>query len=183
VGWSYFDSAPLPRILQPHLQQITGQTGEAVYASVLDGWDLVFIARNGTSRVMTTGFVLGARVPAQLASPGIVMLGALPEAAGARVAGHLCHDALHAPHHHRSGSPLRIDRAGAPAGLRPGGAAIADGVRGIAVPLKNRHAKVVGALSLSFPLAVESQEQTLARAARLAAGSQCADPSGVRTSA
>ncbi|MFT2628462.1 IclR family transcriptional regulator, partial [Escherichia coli] len=70
---------PLPRILQPHLQQITGQTGEAVYASVLDGWDLVFIARNGTSRVMTTGFVLGARVPAQLASPGIVMLGALPE--------------------------------------------------------------------------------------------------------
>src|SRR5438445_726172 len=74
VGWSYFDSARLPRILQPFLQQATAATNEAVYASVLDNWELVFIARNGTTRVMTTGFVLGARVPAQLASPGIMML-------------------------------------------------------------------------------------------------------------
>ncbi|MAF02397.1 IclR family transcriptional regulator C-terminal domain-containing protein [Herbaspirillum huttiense] len=163
VGWSYFDSAPLPRILQPHLQQITGQTGEAVYASVLDGWDLVFIARNGTSRVMTTGFVLGARVPAQLASPGIVMLGALPEQ---QVREWLATCAMTPFTPHTITDPDRLYELIAQA--RQQGYALVEqqlqtGVRGIAVPLKNRHAKVVGALSLSFPLAVESQEQTLAR--------------------
>ena len=61
VGWSYFDSARLPKTVQPYLQQLSATINESVYVSVLDDWELVFIARNGTSRVMTTGFVLGAR--------------------------------------------------------------------------------------------------------------------------
>src|SRR5476649_1014669 len=74
VGWSYFDSARLPKLVQPYLQQLSAAINESVYVSVLDGWELVFIARNGVSRVMTTGFVLGARVPAPLASPGVILL-------------------------------------------------------------------------------------------------------------
>lgn len=163
VGWSYFDSAPLPRILQPFLQQITGSTGEAVYASVLDGWDLVFIARNGAARVMTTGFVLGARVPAQLASPGIVMLGSLPEDQ-VRAWLATCPMTPFTPHTITDPARLyeEIDRA------RQQGYAIVEqqlqtGVRGIAVPLKNRHAKVIGALSLSIPMASETREHALER--------------------
>ena len=163
VGWSYFDSAPLPRILQPFLQQITGQTGEAVYASVLDGWDLVFIARNGATRVMTTGFVLGARVPAQLASPGIVMLSALPEQ---QVRDWLATCAMTPFTPHTITDPDQLYALIAQA--RQLGYAVVEqqlqtGVRGIAVPLKNRHAKVIGALSLSLPMAAEAREQTLAR--------------------
>lgn len=163
VGWSYFDSAPLPRILQPFLQQITGQTGEAVYASVLDDWELVFIARNGATRVMTTGFVLGARVPAQLASPGIVMLGALPEPQ-VRAWLATCAMTPFTPHTITDPDLLYAEIAKA----RQLGYALVEqqlqtGVRGIAVPLRNRHARVVGALSLSIPIANETREQALGR--------------------
>src|SRR6185312_11582176 len=79
VGWSYFDSARLPRTVQPYLQQLSATLNESVYVSVLDDWELVVIARNGGSRVMTTGFVLGARVPAPLTSPGVVLLGYRPD--------------------------------------------------------------------------------------------------------
>ncbi|MBZ4346289.1 IclR family transcriptional regulator, partial [Mycobacterium tuberculosis] len=72
VGWSYFDSARLPRTVQPFLQQVTAAVGEVAYLSVLDDWELVFISRTSTSRVMSTGFVLGARVPAPLASAGVM---------------------------------------------------------------------------------------------------------------
>ncbi|WP_284993738.1 helix-turn-helix domain-containing protein, partial [Escherichia coli] len=79
VGWSYFDSARLPRTVQPFLQQVTAAVGEVAYLSVLDDWELVFISRTSTSRVMSTGFGLGARVPAPLASAGVMMLAAQPE--------------------------------------------------------------------------------------------------------
>lgn len=163
VGWSYFDSAPLPRILQPFLQQVTGATNESVYASVLDGWELVFIARNGTTRVMTTGFVLGARVPAHLASPGIVMLGyEAPDKVREWLAS-------------RPATPFTPYTITDPAQLldviqsaRADGYAVVEqqlqaGVRGIAVPIKNRHARLVGAISLSIPMGNESREQALAR--------------------
>ena len=61
------------------LQQITAALGEVAYLSVLDGWELVFIPRTSTSRPMSTGFVLGARVPAPLASAGVMMLASQPE--------------------------------------------------------------------------------------------------------
>ena len=79
MGWSYFESARLPRIVQPYLQQLSALIHESVYVSVLDDWDLVIIARNGSTRVMTTGFVLGARVPAALMSGGIAMLAYMDE--------------------------------------------------------------------------------------------------------
>jgi IclR family pca regulon transcriptional regulator len=163
VGWSYFDSAGLPRLLQPFLQRVTARTGESVYASVLDKWDLVFIARNGYSRVMTTGFVLGARVPAQLASPGIMMLAFQPEH---EVREWLASCALtpFTPYTITDSEQLyaEIEKA------RAAGYALVEqqlqiGVRGIAVPLKDRRGRLVAALSMSIPMGAESAKQALDR--------------------
>ena len=66
LGQSYLESARLPRIVQPFLQRITAGTSETAYVSVLDGGDIVYIARNGLNRSMNTGYVLGARVQAQV---------------------------------------------------------------------------------------------------------------------
>lgn len=145
VGWSYFDSARLPRTVQPYLQQLSASIDESAYVSVLDGWELVVIARNGVSRVMTTGFVLGARVPAPLISPGVV----LPP---------------YTPHTLTSKARLRekIEQA------RADGYALIEqqlqvGVRGIAVPLRNRHGEVVAALSTNMPIKNESADAALKR--------------------
>ncbi|MCX5539595.1 helix-turn-helix domain-containing protein [Paraburkholderia sp. CNPSo 3076] len=164
VGWSYFDSARLPRTVQPYLQQLSATLNESAYVSVLDGWELVVIARNGVSRVMTTGFVLGARVPAPLISPGVVLLA--HEADQDAVSAWLDTVELSpfTPHTITSSARLRekIGRA------RVDGYALIEqqlqvGVRGIAVPLRNRNGEVVAALSTNMPMGEESPEAALQR--------------------
>lgn len=163
VGWSYFDSAQLPRILLPFLQRVTAAINESAYVSVIDDWELVFIARNGVARVMTTGFVLGARVPAHLASPGIMMLAfEPPEKVKAWLAASVF--TPFTPYTITDAQRLyaEVEKA------RINGYAVVEqqlqlGVRGIALPLKNRNGQVIAALSVSIPMAGESCESALAR--------------------
>ena len=68
LGQSYLESARLPRIVQPSLQRLAMGTQEISFVAVLDGDDLVYIARNGQNRSMNTSFALGARVPCHLTS-------------------------------------------------------------------------------------------------------------------
>jgi IclR family pca regulon transcriptional regulator len=163
VGWSYFDSAPLPRILHPFLQQITGALHESAYASVFDNWEQVCIARNGTTRVMTTGFVLGSRVPAQFTAAGLLMLGFQPQD---KVREWLQNCEL------RAFTPYtitdtdyflqEIEKA------KVNGYAIVDqqlqiGVRGIAVPILSRNAALIGAIHVSIPMVNETHQQVKER--------------------
>ncbi|KJK21856.1 4-hydroxyphenylpyruvate dioxygenase [Burkholderiaceae bacterium 16] len=163
VGWSYFDSARLPRTVQPFLQQITAAVGEPAYLSVLDAWELVFICRTGTSRVMNTGFVLGARVPAPLASAGVMMLASEPED---KVKAWLEGVALtpYTPYTIMQQDRLlaEIRKAGAQ-GFALVEQQLQIGVRGVAVPLRDRHGKVIAALSVNMQIGEESAEQALER--------------------
>lgn len=167
VGWSYFDSARLPRTVQPYLQQLSATINESVYVSVLDGWELVFIARNGTSRVMTTGFVLGARVPAPLTSPGVVLLAYHRDQEAMQTWLNDTELAPFTPHTvtNKTGLLEKIRRAQA-----DGFAVIEQqldiGVRGVAVPMKNRHGEVVAALSTNMPMGKETTEAALNRVLR-----------------
>ena len=47
LGQSYIESARLPRIVQPSLQRLAMGTQEISFVAVLDGYELVYIARNG----------------------------------------------------------------------------------------------------------------------------------------
>jgi IclR family pca regulon transcriptional regulator len=163
VGWSYFDSARLPRTVQPFLQQVTAAVGEAAYLAVLDDWELVYISRTSTSRVMSTGFVLGARVPAPLASAGVMMLASLPEE-DVRAWLETVVLSPYTPYtilqHERLLQEVR--KAGAQ------DYAIVEqqlqiGVRGIAVPLRDRHGRVVAALSVNMQIGDEPAEKALGR--------------------
>ncbi|MGF6573638.1 IclR family pca regulon transcriptional regulator [Paraburkholderia sp. GAS333] len=164
VGWSYFDSARLPKLVQPYLQQLSARINESVYVSVLDEWELVFIARNSASRVMTTGFVLGARVPAPLTSAGIALLAHWTDQEAMRR--WLDASDLHPFTPHTLTSKARVLEAMQTA--RANGYAIVEqqlqsGVRGLAVPVKNRHGEVVAALSTNMPIGKESAEKAIQR--------------------
>ncbi len=74
LGQSYLESARLPRAVQPYLQRVTAGTNETAYAAVLDQHEVVFIARSSMHRHMSTGYMLGSRVQAQVTAAGIVML-------------------------------------------------------------------------------------------------------------
>lgn len=163
LGQSYLESARLPRIVQPFLQRVTAGTLESAYVSVMDGDDIVYIARNGASRAMNTGYVLGARVQAQVTAAGLLML-SLREPAWI--------DNWLATHTLRtytsftinSKERMRIEMAR----VRARGWAISEQqldlyFRGVAVPLRDRHGEVVGALSVTMPMGHESSEDAVAR--------------------
>lgn len=71
---SYLASARLPRLIQPTLNRLAAQTGESFSAVVLDGEQVVIIARSGSSRMLAYGLHLGARLPAHATSTGRVLL-------------------------------------------------------------------------------------------------------------
>ena len=163
IGWSYFDSATLPTLLRPYLQRITAGTGESAYASVIDGGDVVFIARNVSNRVMASAFALGARTPAQLAVAGIVLLSFAAQETLRDWLGQVL--LVPTSVHTILDKDLLLNEIEQ---VRHRGYALLEqqqqvGVRGIGVPLLNRDGKAVAALSVSMPMGKESAGEAVAR--------------------
>jgi IclR family transcriptional regulator, pca regulon regulatory protein len=77
---SYLASARLPRVLQPTLNRLAAETAESFSAVVLDGDQVVIVARSGPARVLAYGLHLGARLPAHATSTGRVLLAAKSKA-------------------------------------------------------------------------------------------------------
>ena len=80
LGFSYLSSLTLPEIAQPHLEQLAGTILESTSASVLDGTDIVYVARVPTRRIMSVRISIGTRFPAYATSMGRVLLSGLSQA-------------------------------------------------------------------------------------------------------
>jgi IclR family transcriptional regulator, pca regulon regulatory protein len=81
LGQSYLGAARLPRLVQPFIQRLSMATGETANVSVLDGHEVVYIACSNSPRLISIGFHAGARAPAHVVTPGVVLLSRLSEAA------------------------------------------------------------------------------------------------------
>ncbi len=163
LGQSYLESARLPRIVQPFLQRVTAGTQEIAYVCVMDGDDIVYIARNGSNRSMNTGFVLGSRVPAQVTSSGMLLLAMRDaEALESWLQNHELK--AYTSFTISSKDRLRLELAR----IRAQGWAISERqleltYRGVAVPLIDRRGDLVGAISVSMPMGHEASEDAVAR--------------------
>jgi IclR family pca regulon transcriptional regulator len=80
LGFSYLSALSLPEAAQPHLEALSQAVGESTSASVLDGGDIVYVARVPTRRIMSVSITIGTRFPAYATSMGRVLLAALPRA-------------------------------------------------------------------------------------------------------
>ncbi|MES2534174.1 MAG: IclR family transcriptional regulator C-terminal domain-containing protein [Pseudomonadota bacterium] len=163
LGQSYLESARLPRIVQPFLQRVAAGTHETAYLSVMDGDEVVYIARNGPNRNMSTGYVLGARVPAQVTAAGMLMLSQRDDA---ELAAWLASRELRAYTSHTIASKERMKLE--LARIRAQGWSLSEqqldlNSRGVAVPLRDRHGDVVGALNITMPMGHESSDDAVAR--------------------
>lgn len=85
LGHSYLTSTPLPRLMQPFLDQLSEKTGESASASVLDGNEIVYIARASHKRVMSINLNPGSRLPAYCSSMGRVLLAAMAQDEARRI--------------------------------------------------------------------------------------------------
>jgi IclR family pca regulon transcriptional regulator len=78
LGYAYLSSLSLPEVAQPHMEALVVQVHESCSASVLDGDEVVYVARVPTKRIMTVGISVGTRFPAYATSMGRVLLAAQP---------------------------------------------------------------------------------------------------------
>lgn len=80
LGYAYTRSASLPATVQPFLEELSEATGESASVSLLDGTEVIYVARAAQKRVMAIDLTPGSRLPAYCASMGRVLLAALPPA-------------------------------------------------------------------------------------------------------
>ncbi len=79
LGYAYLSSTSLPARVQPFLERISEETGESSSAAILDGDDIVYIARSATRRIMSIGLGVGSRLPAYCTSLGRAILAYQPQ--------------------------------------------------------------------------------------------------------
>ena len=72
---SYLSSNQVVSVLQPVLDRVSSTAQEISSLAILDGNDVVFIARASPARVFSAGIDLGYRLPAFCTSVGRAMLG------------------------------------------------------------------------------------------------------------
>jgi IclR family transcriptional regulator, pca regulon regulatory protein len=80
LGLSYLSSTSLIASAQSVLERITEELGESASMSMLDGEQIVYVARSAASRVLSVGLSVGSRLPAYCTSMGRVLLAAMPDA-------------------------------------------------------------------------------------------------------
>jgi IclR family transcriptional regulator, pca regulon regulatory protein len=149
LGYAYLSSLSLPGIAEPHLERLVREVHESSSMSVLDGHDIVYVARVPTSRIMTVAINVGTRFPAYATSMGRVLLAGLDEPA---LEEHLAGLDLQQFTDHPVAS--LDDLRARIAETRAHGYALVDqelehGLRSIAAPVRNRHGKVVAAVNVS----------------------------------
>lgn len=81
LGFSYLSALSLPEIVQPHLERLSRDLDESVSVAVLDGSDIVYIARVPTRRIMSVRITIGTRFPAYATSMGRAIWSGLSEPA------------------------------------------------------------------------------------------------------
>jgi IclR family transcriptional regulator, pca regulon regulatory protein len=153
LGYAYLSSTALPARIQPFLEEISEKTGESSSAAVLDGTDVVYIARSGISRIMAVDLNVGSRLPAYCTALGRVFLAfSPPEVVNEYFAG--ADLVAMTPRTKHSECELRV----ALDEVRQKGFALVDeelalGLRSIAVPIFNARGKLSTSVNISVPAA------------------------------
>jgi IclR family transcriptional regulator, pca regulon regulatory protein len=150
LGYAYLSSLALPEIAQPHLRRLVARVNEPASVGVLDGTEVVYVARaSAPQRIVTTAITVGTRLPAHLTSMGRVLLAELgSEQLDAVLAGvsfaSVTAKSVSGP------EALRAELAQ----IHEQGYAVVDeeleqGLRSIAVPIRSPGTTIVAALNLS----------------------------------
>lgn len=160
LGYAYLSSLGLPEIAQPHLQRLVAQVHESSSVSVLDGAEIVYVARAATPRrIMNVVINVGTRLPAHITSMGRVLLAALEDGERERLLATIDYSSV-TEKTIVDPSALRTELAR----IREEGFAIVDeelepGLLSIAAPIRRSGGAVVAAVNLSTHASRSAPEQ------------------------
>ncbi|HEX2655828.1 MAG TPA: IclR family transcriptional regulator C-terminal domain-containing protein [Xanthobacteraceae bacterium] len=80
LGYAYLASSRFPQLLQPYVETLSEEIEESCSASILDGHEVIYIARSAKKRIMSVDLSVGSRLPAYCTSMGRVLLASLDPA-------------------------------------------------------------------------------------------------------
>ena len=165
LGYSYLSGQSLPQLAQPVLEDLSRDIAESTSASILDGDEIVYVARIHTRRLMTVGISVGTRFPAYATSMGRVLLAGLPKERFEEYAATVALRPL------TERTVTDRDRLrDVVAQVREQGWAVVDqeleqGLRSVAVPVFDPRGQVVAALNTSMQAGLGTDAPTLEEAA------------------
>ncbi len=162
LGYAYLSSLTLPEMATPHLEQLVERVHESSSVSVLDGDEVVYIARVPTRRIMTVAISVGTRFPAYATSMGRVLLAARSDD---WLDGYFASTKLRTLTSHTIADADTL--RGELKRVREQGWALVDqeleeGLRSLAAPIRDSERRVIAAVNLSTSAARRGREQVLA---------------------
>lgn len=163
LGAAYLASLSLPELALPHLEKLSERFGESVNLAVLDEAEVVYVARAGSKRILSTNLGVGSRLPAHCTSMGKVLLAWLDETRQRQVMGEMTFTRFTPK---TVTSPARLREALRV--VRRRGYAINDqemdlGLRSCAAPVFDRSGAAVAALNISVSSARATLDELEAR--------------------
>lgn len=150
LGYAFLSANGYQDVIRQHLEHITEATGESSSMGMLDGDDVIYVARSAAPhRLMTVALSLGSRLPAVATSMGRVLLATL---SADELAERLGRIELVAHTAHTTTDPARLREVIDV--VRSAGYCIVDqelesGLRSLAVPVYDGRERLLGALNVS----------------------------------
>ncbi len=159
LGYAYLSGLSLPEIALPHVEQLVERVRESSSVSVLDGDEVVYIARVPTNRIMTVSISVGTRVPAYATSMGRVLLA---WRSADWLDGYLASAKLRALTSHTIADPAAL--MAELATVREQGWALVDqeleeGLRSVAAPIRDHTGHVVAAINVATNVSRHRREE------------------------
>ena len=150
LGFARLSGLTLPEIAQPHLTALVERVNDSASMAVLAGDDIQYVARVPTVRIMSVDITLGTRFPAHATSMGRVLLAGLPPRERAARLEHMDLKPLTRRTVTSAGRLDRlldqVDREGYSLVEEE----LEEGLRSIAVPVRDRDGHVLAAINVSM---------------------------------
>jgi IclR family pca regulon transcriptional regulator len=151
LGYAALSSLSFAEIAAPSMQGLSDSVQETCLAVVLDGPDVVYLAKTTSRRLVNVSIEVGSRIPAFCVSSGRVLLAALPDEALDRYL-----DALAPSRYTETTVTDAAELRAIVLRAREVGWSLVDqeyelGFRSLSVPVRDRAGKVVAALNLCCP--------------------------------
>lgn len=161
LGFSYLTSLPFWNVAGPVMEDLVEVTHESCSAAVLDGTDIVYVARVPTHKIMAINLSVGSRLPAFCTSMGRVLLSGLCEDELDKI---IAASPLQAYTPRTLTAPADLHKA--IAAVRKQGWAVVDqeleaGLISLSAPIRNRHGKIIAAINISGSAQRKSARQML----------------------
>jgi IclR family transcriptional regulator, pca regulon regulatory protein len=156
LGYAYLSGLSLTEVAEPRLEQLAADVGASASLAILDGYAVVYLTRVAATRVGTVSVSAGTRMPAWATAIGRVLLAELP--AGS-LDSHLAGLELRRLARRTITSQARL-RAEIGRARDQGWALVdselEDGLRALAVAVRNRNGDAVAAVSVATMAGAES---------------------------